>query len=474
MKRQLSLRRLAMASGPALVLLAGLVPGAAAAQTPVMTDAERAEARAILDTLVAFRSAAGQGQLHATADYIVATARAAGISEADIVRLPAGDSEGVIVRITGRDTAAAPVIFSAHFDVVDARPEDWEQDPFRVVEQDGFLVGRGVSDNKTGVTALLLAITRLGREHFRPSRTLLLTFVGDEESDQATTEVIASHPWLAGAAYAINTDAGGGLMTEDGVPRIYFVSGAEKTYASFRLTVRNPGGHSSVPRPDNAIYDLSRALLAIEGHRFPVMANSLTRDFLGTVGRVEQGPVADALRAFAANPADEGALAVLRADPEWANKIATTCVATMLDAGHAENALPQRATATVNCRIFPGTPIADVQAELAAAVANPAVQFETMGRPVETPPSELTGDVRDAITRVVHARFPGVPIAPSIMAGATDGLVYRAHGIPTFGSAGFFEVAGEGNEHGLNERIRTDSFYAGALHIYDLARLIGG
>ncbi|MEQ1688646.1 MAG: M20/M25/M40 family metallo-hydrolase, partial [Sphingopyxis sp.] len=362
---------------------------------------------------------------------------------------------------------------SAHFDVVDARPEDWEADPYALSEQGGFFIGRGAADNKAGVAALLSTIHRLADARYRPQRTLIFVFIGDEETAQATTRAVVQHPWVAGAAFAINTDAGGGMLTPEGQPLIYLTQGAEKTYASFRLTVRNPGGHSSVLRSDNAVYDLARALLRIEEHRFAVMASALTRSYFAAVGQVQPGLIAVALRRFAADPSDAAALAAIRADPEYANKLATTCVATMVSAGHAENALPQRAEATVNCRIFPGTAVADVQAELAQAIGNSALTIEVMDAPQESPVSELTDEVANAITASVHARTPGVPVAPTLMAGATDGIYYRSSGIPTYGTSGMFEVPGEGHEHGLNERVRIASFYAGIEHIHDLALAFG-
>jgi acetylornithine deacetylase/succinyl-diaminopimelate desuccinylase-like protein len=203
------------------------------------------------------------------------------------------------------------------------------------------------------------------------------------------------------------------------------------------------------------------------------MASALTRNYFAAVGQVETGPIAPSLRAFAADPSDAAALAAIRADPEYANKIATTCVATMAAAGHAENALPQRAEATVNCRIFPGTPVAQVQRELGQTIGNPALVIEVMDAPQESPVSELTDEVANAITASVHARNPGAPVAPTLMAGATDGLVYRSSGIPTYGTSGMFEVPGEGHEHGLNERVRVSAFYAGIEHIHDLALAFG-
>jgi len=431
------------------------------------------QARSILERLVSFRSSEGQGQVPAEAAYIVEQLRAAGIPDADIVTMPRGETLSMIVRIPGSNASARPIMFSAHMDVVDARPEDWERSPFTLVEENGFFYGRGVGDNKTGVTALVSTILRLKADGARPRRTLLFTFVGNEETEGTTAGDIVAHPWTRGAEYAINTDAGGGQLSPEGRPLIYFVQGAEKTFATFRITARNPGGHSSVPRPDNAIYDLARGLLGIERFQFPVMANDLTRSYFAAVGQVETGPIAPMLRRFAADPNDAEALAAIRAEPEYANKLATTCVATMLNAGHAENALPQRAEATVNCRIFPGTPIATVQEQLVAALANPALSVEVTGNPTATPASDMRPDITAAITRSIHARYPGVAITPSLSAGATDGLFYRAAGVPTYGSGGNFSVPGEEFAHGLNEKIRTEGFYAAIEHIHDLAVELG-
>ena len=243
-------------------------------------------------------------------------------------------------------------------DVVDARPEDWKRDPYKLIEENGYFFGRGTLDNKAGVVALMSTILRLHKAGAKPRRTLVFAFVGDEETglDEAdgTTRQIAAHPWVKDAEYAINTDAGGGLLAPDGTPMIYLVQGAEKTYATFELTATNPGGHSSRPRADNAIYDLAKAVTRVGEYRFPVMSNDLTRAYLGAVGKGTPGPAGDALKRFAANPEDIAAAEIIGNVPEFAGTTRTTCVATMLNAGHAENALPQKATATVNCRIFPG------------------------------------------------------------------------------------------------------------------------
>jgi acetylornithine deacetylase/succinyl-diaminopimelate desuccinylase-like protein len=308
----------------------------------------------------------------------------------------------------------------------------------------------------------------------RPRRTLVFAFIGDEETGMATTRLAAAHDWAKNAEYAINTDAGGGALSEDGKPVMYMVQGAEKTYASFRLTARNPGGHSSRPRADNAIYDLAQALLRIRAYDFPAMSNPVTRGYFSVLGKIVPGAEGEPARRFAADPQDARAIAALRRNPGEVGTIGTTCVATMLDAGHAENALPQRASAVVNCRIFPGTKVAAVKATLAEVVANPGIDIEVMGNPAESPVSEPRDDVSAAIARSVHARFPGLPITSYQESGGTDGLIYRAAGIPTYASSGMFYKESDIFFHGLDERLSVKSFYDSIDHIHDLAMELGG
>jgi acetylornithine deacetylase/succinyl-diaminopimelate desuccinylase-like protein len=447
-----------------------LAPGLAAAQQAP----HQKQARQILERITGFRSAKGHGQVPPLANYLAETLRAGGVPAGDIVMLPHEDTVGMLVRIAGRDPNARPILFSAHMDVVDARPEDWTRDPFKLVEEGGNFFGRGVLDNKTGVTALASTILRLKGEKVRPKRTLVFAFVGDEETTFGTTRLIAAHPWVKNAEYAINTDAGDGPIGPDGKPLIYLVQGAEKTYATFDVVATNPGGHSSRPRTDNAIYDLARAVTKIGEYRFPVSANALTRDYLGAVGKVTPGKAGEMLRRFAANPQDEEAANALFTDPAFVGTTRTTCVATMLDAGHAENALPQKAAAKVNCRIFPGVPVEDVRQRLVAVIGNPAIEVRVTGSPQESPVSEPRADVMAAIGRDIHRRYPGVPIAPYLESGGTDGLIYRSAGIPTWASSGIFMKPEEMFAHGLNERIPVASFYQAVDHIHQLAVALGG
>lgn len=450
----------------------GMAAGAAMllASSAVAQDApHERQARDIYAKLIGFRSAAGQGQVPAMADYIADTLRAGGVAAGDIVTVPAGEEVALLARIPGSDASARPILFSAHMDVVDARPEDWERDPYTLIEEGGNFFGRGTADNKAGVTALVSTILRMTAEGKRPKRTLVFAFIGDEETGMATTRAVAAHDWVKNSEFAINTDAGGGILAEeDGKPLIYLVQGAEKTYASFELQATNPGGHSSRPRSDNAIYDLARAVLKVGDHQFPVMANDLTRAYLGAVGET-MGAAGEPLRRFAADPQDAEAAAMLARDPEFVGTTRTTCVATMLDAGHAENALPQKATATVNCRIFPGVSIDAVKATLAEVIGDETIAITLLGNPTVSPVSESRPDVTAAITKAVHARYPGVPITPYLESGGTDGLVYRAAGIPTYASSGIFMKSSEMFAHGLNERVPVKGFYDGLDHAYRLA-----
>jgi acetylornithine deacetylase/succinyl-diaminopimelate desuccinylase-like protein len=438
------------------------------------TAAYQVQARDIYAHIVSFRTAAGQGKVPAMRAYLADVLRSGGVPDSDVAMIEAAGQSAMIVRLPGRK-AGRPILFSAHMDVVDARPEDWERDPFKLIEENGRFYGRGTMDNKAGVAALASTILRLKADRQQPARELVFAFVGDEESGMETTRAIAAHPWVKDAEYAINTDAGGGLLDDaTGKPLIYLVQGAEKTFATFDLTVRNPGGHSSRPRADNAIYQLAHALVRIEAHRFPVMANDLTRAYLGAVGKAQSGPVGEALRRFSANPQDSAAADTLAQSPEFVGTTRTTCVATMLEAGHAENALPQTAKAAVNCRIFPGVEVEAVRQELLSVIADPGVEVATRGNAQGSPVSDMRPDVMAAITRSVHAEYPGVAVVPYLESGGTDGKWYRKAGIPTFASSGLFSKANEMFAHGLNERLPVVSFYQGLDHIHELAVELGG
>lgn len=443
------------------------------ASADAQTAPYQVKAREIYARIVSFRTAEGQNQTATMATYLQDVLKAGGVPAADMTTLEAAGATAMIVRVPGKKPGR-PILFSAHMDVVDARPEEWERDPFTLIEENGNFYGRGTMDNKAGVAALVSTILRLKAEKTQPARELVFAFVGNEETGMETTAAIAAHPWVKNAEFAINTDAGGGVLDESGKPLIYLVQGAEKTFATFDVTVHNPGGHSSRPRADNAIYQLAHALEKIEAYHFPVMANGLTRAYLGAVGKAQTGPIGEALRKFAADPNDAAAAAALAQSPEFVGTTRTTCVATMLEAGHAENALPQTAKATINCRIFPDVAVETVRQALVTAIADPKAEVTTRDKPQASPVSEMRPDVTAAITRAVHADYPGVPIVPYLESGGTDGKIYRAAGIPTFASSGLFSKPSEMFAHGLNERLPVVSFYQGLDHIYRLAVELGG
>lgn len=456
-----------------LVLVVALA--AAMASNVAAQDApHHRQAREIFERLIAFRSAAGQGQFAPMVRYITETLRAGGVAETDMVTLPYEETMALLVRVPGTDPAARPILFSSHMDVVDARPEDWQRSPFTLVEEDGMFYGRGTVDNKTGVTSLMSTILRLHADKQQPRRTLVFAFIGDEETEMQTTRLVAAHDWVKNAEFAINSDAGGGDISKDGKALYYLVQGAEKTYADFTVTATNPGGHSSLPRADNAIYDLARALVKLERHRFPTMANELTRAYLGLIGKAVPGTEGEMLRRFAANPNDTEAADALFRMPEYVGTTRTTCVATMVDAGHAPNALPQKATANVNCRIFPGHALEEVHKTLIEAIGDPKITVEVPSDVTVSPVSEPRADVMEAITRSIHDIHPGIPISPYLESGGTDGMIYRTAGIPTWGTSGVFMRASDVFAHGLNERIPVTSFYQAVDHIHDLAVALGG
>ena len=456
-------------------ILVAMAATLSVAPANAQTTAQEAAARDVYAHIIGFRTAEGHKQTPAMVAYLTDVLTRGGVPASDITTLDLGEARAMIVRVPG-EGHGRPILVSAHMDVVDARPEEWERNPFELIEDNGRFYGRGTTDNKAGVAAMVYTILRMHAEGLRPARDLVFGFVADEETGRMeTTKLIAAHPWVRDVEFVINTDAGGGLLDDaSGKPLIFVVQGAEKTYASFDLTVTNPGGHSSRPRADNAIYQLARALLKIEGYRFPVMANDLTRAYLGAVGQAKEGEVGEALRRFAADPSDETAAETLRKSPEFVGTTRTTCVATMLEAGHAENALPQTAKATVNCRIFPGVPVDTVREALVAAVGDADVRFTTRSNPEASPVSEMRPDVMKAIARAVNRHHPGVPVVPYLESGGTDGRVYRIAGIPTFGSSGLFTKPSEMYAHGLNERLPVTSFYEGLDHVYSLAVDLGG
>jgi carboxypeptidase PM20D1 len=308
-----------------------------------------------------------------------------------------------------------------------------------------------------------------------PNRDLILVFSGDEESGMVTTRQLAyDRPDLAEAEFALNSDAGGGQLAVDGKALVYTIQAAEKTYITWEITAYNPGGHSSRPRPDNAIYDLADAITKIRNYQFPVRWNDMTLEYFDVSGQQIGGELGDAMVRFASNPEDEAASDRLAVESSYVGSTRTTCVVTMLRAGHAENALPQSATATVNCRIFAGDPASEVLATLQQVVGDNAIEFDEIYAPTESPVSELREDVRAAISEAVHSRYPGIRMLAYMESGGTDGMHFRRAGIPTWAASGNFMNPDEMFAHGLNERVPIKSFYDALDHWSTIIKELAG
>ena len=462
------------------LLAAGLAVGlaAAAADQPGKGPID-AKSREIFAKVISIPTQLGNAKVPEMAAYLAGEFRAAGFPAEDIhitpFKLPDNDTATLVVRYRGDGTGGKPIVLLAHMDVVTAERADWERDPYTLVEENGFFYGRGTADNKAGITHLTALFLRLKAEKYVPRRDLILYFSGDEETAQATTQLMAKeHRDLIDAEFALNSDSGGGnLDDETGKPTIYAMQAAEKTYADFTLTTRNPGGHSSAPRADNAIYDLSTALLKVGGFQFPVMWNDITIASFRESGKTTAGALGEAMKKFSENPRDEAAAKVLADNPGTIGQTRTTCVATMLNGGHAENALPQRATANVNCRIFPGVKIEEVRSTL-ARVLGEGVEVTVKSDPLSSDPSPLRKDVLAAVTRAVHKFYPGIPVVPYQGSGATDGLVFRSIGIPTYATDAIFMRDKDSFAHGLNERVPVKSFYQGNEHWYLSVKELAG
>jgi acetylornithine deacetylase/succinyl-diaminopimelate desuccinylase-like protein len=440
--------------------------GAAAAATPptaaaaAMRTPHEVRAREIFARVIGFRTEVGRGQVPALAGYLSGLLRDAGFPAADIHFLPLGETGSLLVRYRGNGSGGKPILVLAHMDVVTARREEWQRDPYTLIEENGYFFGRGTLDVKGGLVCQLMAFLRLKAEGFVPKRDLLLVYTGDEETSMDTVrDLVQNHPDMLDAEFALNSDAGNATLDEaTGRPLFLSLGTAEKTYASYEVSTHGPGGHSMEPGPQNAIYDLATALRGIQDYHFPVQWNDTTLQyFQGTSARTG-GELGAAMRSFAADPHDAAAIAVLERTPYLAAMLHTTCVPTLLRGGHAENALPQTATATINCRIFPGVDPATVR-ELLQRLAGSQAEVTAIGHPVWSNASPLRPDVIDAVTRAVRARNPGVPVVPMQEPGLSDAAYLRAIGIPCYGvHAAFFKLSDD-FQHGLNERVPVKSFY---------------
>ena len=444
-----------------ITLLAAMLlsAGAIAAQD---TRSEHAQKTLEIYTrIIGVETSKNLGNVPEVANYLADELLAAGFREEDVEVVPLGETSVLIARYRGDGSSGkAPILLLGHMDVVEALAQDWERPPFELTRDDTYFYARGSLDNKFGVAQLTSTFIRLKKEGFVPNRDLIIAFSGDEESSMATTRMLAyERKDLAKAEFALNSDAGGGDLSADGKPVAYLIQAAEKTYVTWEITAHNPGGHSSRPRPDNAIYELAHAITKIQGYQFPVRWNDMTLAFFQETGKQLGGELGSAMIHFADNPQDKAATDRLAIESSYVGTTRTTCVVTMLQAGHAENALPQSATATVNCRVFPGVPVAEIETLLKQVIGNDAIEFKQLEEATVSPISELRPDVVAAVSKAVHARYPSVKVIAYMASYGTDGVHFRKAGIPTWGVSGLFMNPDEQYAHGLNERVPIKAFY---------------
>ena len=411
--------------------------------------------------MVEIPTVAGRGEMPRLTRFVTAELRKIGITDAVVKSHEgqAGDqTQTLIARWKAKQPAGRPILLMAHVDVVEAKRSDWTSDPFKFREEDGYFHGRGTFDMKSGAVSILGALQRLKASGFEPRRDLIILFTGDEETAQRGAK-LASTEWkpLIDAEYALNLDAGGGLVKRDGTADHFFMQIAEKTYADYTFTAVNRGGHSSQPRPDNAIYQLAGALKALEEYRFAPKLIPATRAFFEGAANRDGGRYGELIKAWLDDPENMEKADLVEAVTPGTTR--TRCVATQLSGGHARNALPQKAEANVNCRIYPGTTPQQVEAELQAVAGKDVkVALTNGGTPSDVSP--LRDDVFNAARDAIQRKFPGAPLLPQMSAGASDAVFTRSAGIPTYGIGFLYNIPGDPTgSHGNNERALVKGFY---------------
>ena len=453
--------------------VAAMSTGVAVAQTP---KADQTMLREIYQQLVEINTTDSVGNNTQAAQAMAARLRAAGYPDADVqILIPAGGPKkgNLVARLRGTGERR-PLLLLAHLDVVEAKREDWTRDPFKLIEENGYFYGRGASDDKSMAAVFVQLMMRLKREGLKPNRDVILALTSDEElggnSEYNGVEfLLRAHKNLIDAEFALN-EGGGGRVTADGKYERLNIQVSEKIYQDYRLQITNPGGHSSVPKPDNAIYQMSEALGKIAAFRFPMRLNEATRTFFDRMAPVSPGQLGADMKAILTNPPDAAAVDRLSAIPDLNAQLRTTCVTTMIEGGHAPNALPQRVRATVNCRILPDEQPAAVEKALAGVIGS-AISIAPIGRTTVSAGSPLKDDIMKPVEAVAAAMWPGVPVVPIMSAGGTDGRFLNNIGIRTYGVSGMFNPV-ETNTHGLNERFRVAALYEGQEFLYRLAKML--
>jgi acetylornithine deacetylase/succinyl-diaminopimelate desuccinylase-like protein len=455
----------------ASVLLTAASP--AAAPTP-----DEAAFRALYKQLVEINTTRSVGSCTEAAEAMRAHLQSAGIPAADMQILAPADrpKDGALIAVLhGRDRAAKPILLLAHIDVVEAKREDWSRDPFKLIEENGWFYGRGASDDKAMAAVFTDSLMRYAREGFKPRRDIKLALTCGEETAAVYNSVewlTKTQPKVLDAEFALNEGAGGELDKND-KPVSLQIQAGEKVYQDFTLDASDVGGHSSRPTKTNPITRLSRGLAKLGNYNFPVALNPATRGYFEAQSKLEPPEIAADMRAVLKNPLDEAAIERLWAvNPGWNGSLRTTCVVTQITGGHAPNALPQHASANVNCRILPGVPIPDVQRELVKVLDDDRISVAPTGDPgIQSPPPPLNPRIMGPVHKIADEIWPGVAIIPTMSTGATDGAYLNAAGVPTYGLSGMFHDVEGSHAHGLNERIRVKSLMDGRRFLYEIVKL---
>ncbi len=456
------------------LLFTALALASAAVAATIPPESERQLAREIYKEMVESRSGYTTGSTTPIAEMIAARLRAAGFPESDVFVGGASPKKANLVARYRGTGQKRPLLLLAHTDVVEANREDWSTDPFQFIEKDGYFYGRGTSDDKGQAAVWVANLLRYKREGFKPDRDIIIALTADEEGGGPYNGVIwllKNKRDLIDADLCLNEGGGGVMVGSKKIANNIQVS--EKSYADFKFEVRNRGGHSSVPVPDNAIYRLATALQRLSRYGFPLKTDEVTRAYFRQMAKVEDGALRDDLLKIAdggSEIAHEAMQRVASISPRWNSMLRTTCVATELEAGHALNALPQLATANINCRIFPGDSMESVQKALRAAIGDEQVSVRVHGEVAVGPASPMRDDVLKAVARLSDTLWPGVITIPVMSTGATDGRYLRVAGIPTYGVSGFFGDRDDVRAHGRDERMNANSFYEGQTFLYQLVK----
>ena len=464
----------------AVIIIAAAVTIAKAdtPQTATEPRPDQVEFRALYKELVETNTTLSEGSCTLAAQRMAARLTAAGYAGADVqVVIPDDQPKfgALIATLHGSDAAAPAMLLLAHIDVVEARRADWRRDPFTLVEEEGYFYARGASDDKAEASVWVDTLVRLKQQNFHPRRDIKLALTcGEETADNwnGVAWLLKTHPETLRAGFALNEGAGGQLDAQSNRLALNIQAG-EKVYQDYTLELTNPGGHSARPRKDNAIAAMGAALDRLVQHDFPLELSPVTRAYFAALAATTPA-YADDLRALTANDAPDAAAAarLSAANPVWNAMMRTTCIPTLITGGHAPNAQPQKVTVNVNCRILPGHTIAETQTEIAAALANPAITFATVGEPSPTSPAPaLTPAILGPVKAVAARMWPGVPVIPTLSTGATDGRFTNAAGIPTYGLTGMFTDPDGNGVHGLNERLRVRSLYEGRDFLFDVVKL---